>query len=107
VIPDGQNQVRCRIVGTVKGRPFEFIDPDDSSGSQFIWGNGDDPPDLSLHWWSEGNMACDCNRRTFLPDELKQLVPDECGDLICIDRIEPLVEGWPSLVLNETTNGHE
>jgi hypothetical protein len=29
-------------------------------------------------------------------------VPEGCGERICIDRIEPLIEGWPSLVLNET-----
>lgn len=96
VLDDGRIRCRVRITGTYKGNAFEYTDPEDDEGSQFIWPNGDP----STFWWSEGNMACDCNRAKYLPEAWG--VEDECGHEICIDRIEPVDYDGPVLELNET-----
>jgi len=100
-IEDGRIQCRVKIIGVYKGRPFEYIDPVDSDGSQFYW-----PPDEenanyepSEFWWAEGNMSCDCNRSAFIGIDL------DCGDTILIDRIEPIEKTeiyLPPLILNES-----
>ena len=95
-LKDGRIQCRCRIVGSYRGHPFEFVDAEDSDGSQFIQADGDP----STWWWTEGNFGCDCNRSTFLPYAWG--VPDDCGHEIKIDRIEPIDYPGPVLELNES-----
>lgn len=102
VLKDGRIQVRVKITGTFEGKPWEYTDPTDDEGSQYIWPNGDP----STYWWSEGNMACDCNRRHYAHPgkDLAADADNPCGDTISIDRIEPVEgEDLPTLVLNETT----
>lgn len=102
LLDDGRIQVRVRITGTFRGERWEYVDPDDRDGSQFIWPKDkcwSDDEIVSRYWWYDGNMSCDCNRWKFLPSHLQELCPEEnCGEEICIDRIEP-VEGDTSLVL--------
>lgn len=90
---DGRTICRVRITGTFQGKPFRYTDPEDSSGSQYIWPDGDP----STSWWSEGNFSCDCNRSRFVGIEFM-----ECGETIYIDRIEPIDFDGPTLELNET-----
>ena len=98
-LDDGRINCRVKITGTYKGKPFEYIDPEGVEGSQYIWPDGDP----STFWWAEGNMACDCNRSYFLPEEWG--VSNECGDEILIDTIVPVDYDGPSLELNETVDG--
>lgn len=117
-LKDGTVQCRVKITGTFRGIPFEYIDPPDYDGSQFLWSDGD----KSFYWWSYGNMACDCNRVKFLPEELKPLIlkrtsenyADEpfvddplCGYEILIDRIEPIDFPEEVLILDETAREKE
>ncbi len=92
-LDDGRINCRVRITGTFQGKPFEYIDPEDSDGSQYIWPDGDP----STYWWAEGNFSCDCNRWDFVGDEEM-----ECGETICIDQIEPIDYDGPILFLDET-----
>lgn len=96
VLDDGRVQCRVKIVGTCldTGEVFEYIDPEDSEGSQFYWPNGDP----STFWWSEGNMSCDCNRGLFVGIDDKG-----CGSTICIDTIEAIDFDGKILELNETS----
>ena len=95
---DGRIQCRVKITGTYRGSPWEFIDPEDSDGSQFIDADGDP----SSFWWTEGNFGCDCNRAKFLPEAWG--VEDDCGTLIKMDKIEPIDKELAqyTLELNET-----
>jgi hypothetical protein len=109
VLGDGRIRCRVKITGTFRGRVWEYVDPEDSEGSQFIWPEDEDGNvDPSQFWWSEGNMGCDCNRRSFLPDEMKDEIGEiQCGDLIKIDEIIPVERGpngeeLPSLELWES-----
>lgn len=95
ILEDGRVNCRVKIIGTYKGRPFEYVDPE-GVGSQFICPDGDP----STGWWTDGNMACDCNRSVFLPEEWG--VEDVCGHEILIDRIEPIDYDAPPLILNES-----
>lgn len=102
---DGRIRYRVKIIGTFRGLPWEYHDPEGTE-SQFLWIEDNDP---SEYWWSEGSMSCDCNRIRFLPKEMQDILIAEKGDNLCggceinIDRIEPL-EGnnLPSLILNES-----
>ncbi len=97
ILDDGRIQCRVKITGTFRGKPFEYIDPEDSGGSQYIWPDGDP----STFWWTDGNYSCDCNRWRFAGvEEL------DCGEEICIDKIEPIDYDAEPLVLNETIEGH-
>lgn len=96
VLEDGRIRCRVRITGTYQGRGFNYVDPEGVNGRQFIEPDGDP----STFWWSEGNMSCDCNRAALLPPEWN--VSRECGDEICIERIEPIDYDGPVLELNET-----
>ncbi|MBX2906187.1 MAG: hypothetical protein KF744_09125 [Taibaiella sp.] len=90
---------RCRIEGTFRGISFVYEDPEDSEGSQYIWTRDNDP---SKYWWSEGNFACDCNRRRFLPENLQNQKDEECGDEIIIKIIIPIEgDNLPVLELDE------
>jgi hypothetical protein len=95
-LKDGRVNCRVRITGTFQGEPFEYVDPEGHDGSQYIWPDGDP----STYWWSEGNFSCDCNRAEFVGVEHM-----ECGETICIDRIEPIDFDGPVLELNETVQG--
>lgn len=115
-------QTRCRvkITGTFRGRPFEYVDPPDSEGSQFLW--LEDPDDkVSEYWWTDGNFGCDCNRArfvNFLESEYPELFEEKsygamgagvtfrCGHEILIDAIVPLDPALPALILNESTQGN-
>lgn len=107
ILPDGRIQCRVKIIGSYRGEKFEYIDPENSDGSQFFSEDGDP----STYWWSEGNYSCDCNRSEFLSEELfgkweKNSGINECGDEILIDEIVPL--DYPDgriLKLDETKNG--
>lgn len=90
---DGVVQCRVRITGTYQGKPFTYEDPPDDQGSQFYHPDGDP----SEFWWSEGNMACDCNRGAYVG--IKDM---PCGDTICIDVIAPIDYDAPPLILNES-----
>lgn len=96
---DGIKQCRVKITGTYKGKPFVYIDPEDSQGSQFI--SADNDP--STFWWTDGNYSCDCNRSRFVPlDMIEEEKVGRCGDEIYIDTVEPLDNRLPMLVLNES-----
>lgn len=100
-LKDGRIQCRVKITGTWNGKLWEFTDPENMSGSQFIHPDGD----TSEFWWSEGNMSCDCNRIHFIPwatDTDRDGVG--CGDYILIDSIVPIDPSLPSLYLNESAN---
>lgn len=96
VLKDGRINCRVKITGTYLGKTFTYTDPEGTDGSPYYWPDGDP----SIYWWSEGNFSCDCNRCEFIG--IKNM---ECGDLIFIDRIEPVdyPEG-ESLILNESIN---
>ncbi len=96
VLEDGSINCRVKITGTFHGKPFEYVDPEGSEGSQYVWPNGDP----STFWWAEGNLSCDCNRARFIGDEEMK-----CGNTIHIDEIEPIDYDGPILFLNETTQG--
>jgi hypothetical protein len=96
--PKKQLQCRARVEGSYKGRPFVYEDPPDSPGSQFVWDDGDP----SRYWWAEGNLSCDCNREPFLPDDFGYRKDGRCGRSICVDRVVALVDGLPTLELNES-----
>lgn len=95
VFPDGRIQCRVRITGTYQGKPFVYEDPKDDEGSQFYDADGEP----STHWWSEGNMSCDCNRSKFVKVDL------DCGDGILIDTIAPIDYSGTILLLMESKNG--
>lgn len=96
VLPDGRINCRVRIEGEYQGKPFTYIDPLGCEGSQYIWPADEEGNiDPSSFWWSEGNMACDCNRRMFLPPEVEATVPDGCGHKIRINHIVPLDSRLP------------
>lgn len=94
----GQHQYRVRVIGTYEGNPFTYEDPPECKGSSFVHNRGDliDP---SSFWWSGGNMSCDCNRDSFVGKSL------ECGDDVKVERVEPIDENWPTLILNESDPG--
>ena len=96
-LDDGRIQCRVKITGTFRGEPYEYVDPEDHPGSQFIWPDGGS----SDWWWSDGNMSCDCNRGEFVGIE-----DMECGETINIDMIEPIDYDGPTLELNDTRDGH-
>lgn len=100
-ILDNGQRVQCRvmIIGSYRGETFVYEDPKESDGSQYIWKESNDPSEF---WWSEGNMACDCNRIEFMPEHLQKQHSGECGHEIKIQSITP-VEGvdLPTLQLNE------
>ncbi len=98
----GRIRCRVRITGTYKGNYWEYIDPPDHPGSQFVippqtGENQTDEWDLSEYWWTDGNMYCDCCRSRFIGLDL-----DCSSDEICITKIEPLDKEYPTLYLNET-----
>lgn len=95
VLDDGRIQCRVKIIGTFCGEPFEFIDPEDSKGSQFIWPDGDP----STYWWTDGNFSCDCNRAQFIGKKIGDV---ECGETINIDKIIPIDFEAKTLELNES-----
>lgn len=96
VLEDGRVNCRVQIIGRFNGELFTYTDPEDQM-SQYIWPDGDP----STFWWEEGNMACDCNRRRFLPEHLKAQVKEECGRRIDIISITPLEDNLPILVLEQ------
>lgn len=99
---DGNVRIQCRvrIEGEYDGIPFVYEDPLESEGSQFFWIDGETDP--STYWWTEGNMACDCNRIGFMPAELQKLHPGGCGEAIHLRKIIPLEgENLPVLNLDE------
>jgi hypothetical protein len=93
ILDDGRVRCRVKITGTFKGKPFEYIDPENTDGSQFYHQDGDP----STFWWTYGNYACDCNRAQFVG-----LAGLECGGTINIDKIEPIDHDGETLELNET-----
>ena len=102
-LDDGRIRCRVKIVGTYNGKPFEYIDPEDSEGSQFYWPPDKDNPEYepSESWWSVGNMSCDCNRCEYVGVDL------DCGHTIFIDRIKCIEDTdviLPPLILNESRN---
>lgn len=99
-------QARCRITGTFRGKPWEYVDPPGAAGAQWIDLDYYGDVDPSTYWWSEGNFACDCNREMFLPDDMAENLPtggeSRCGELIHIDRIVPIDRpDLPALILGE------
>jgi hypothetical protein len=89
---------RARITGAYKGVLFVFEDPEHLY-SNYFWKGENDPSEF---WWSDGNMACDCNRSRFLPEGLFRDIRDKCGEDIQIEYIEPIEDkAIPVLFLNE------
>jgi len=93
VLDDGRVNCRVKITGTFHNQEFEYIDPEDAEGSQYIWPDGDP----STSWWTDGNFSCDCNRARFVGLDYMP-----CGETINIDVIEPIDFDGPILELNET-----
>lgn len=92
---------RVMIIGTYKGEMFVYQDGPDNEGSQYYWVK--DNMDPSTFWWTDGNMACDCNRSAFLPEHLYKLHGGGCGHEIKFDRIIPIEgENLPILILDES-----
>jgi hypothetical protein len=102
IIDDNRVIVRARIEGSFKGIPFIYEDPADSDGSQYIWLDGEtDSEKCSGYWLREGNMARDCNRRNYLPNNLKEdLDEPDCGHQIKIHKIIPLEGNYPTLLVD-------
>lgn len=110
---------RVKIIGTYKGKFWEYIDPPNRAGTAFAFAPGEyfDNEDWepSEFWFSQGNFSCDCNRSRLLPADMqKDFDPDNimCTETIMIDRIEPIeqpIAGFaiPPIVLNETIQGHQ
>ncbi len=110
ILNDGRIRFRVKITGHIKGVLFEYTDPEGSEGSQFVH-----PPDaegnigLSEYWWSEGNMACDCNRSEFVnvTPETHPFLSWENGEVVCGHHIritaivpaEPIITPWGELNL--------
>jgi len=102
IIDKDRVQIRVRIEGSYKGKPFVYEDPIDEDGSQFIWLNGEnDDEKCSAYWWREGNMSCDCNRCVFVGMPLGEL---KCGNEITIDKIIPLEGNYPTLIVDGYDN---
>ena len=93
---------RIKIVGSFDGTGFTYEDkPGMANG--FWHPEFNDP---SSYWWKEGNMACDCSRFRFLPDDMKsRLTPEEmttCGCRIIIKTISSVDNpDIPTMELNE------
>lgn len=111
ILEDGRIQCRVEIKGEHDGRNFTYIDPIESDGSQFIWPRDNEDGWLgeqetldkmaSRFWWEDGNMSCDCNRWSFLPDDMKQNHNRDCGHSIKIFSITPIEgDNLPVLILN-------
>jgi len=90
--------IRVRIEGIYNGKEFTYTDPIGEDGSTTVR-EGEDGPDPSTYWWTEGNFSCDCNRWKFLPIELQKERGDrldECGNEIkfrTLTVIDPPYEG--------------
>lgn len=106
---------RVKITGTYRGQSWEYIDSPDGEGSAFVYAPGEYfgneewlPGD---YWFSEGNFSCDCNRGRFVFGDKYDCDNAQCGREINIDRIEPIEQPIPGvvlppIVLDETINGH-
>ena len=73
-------RVRAIFRGMYEGKPFTYIDPEDTEGSFYL-----------CEWreftWSVFNYGCDCNRAYLVGKEKM-----DCGDTIKLDEISPVDE---------------